>query len=284
MQSRGALAIVSLLLAASALACSRGPGLHLYPAHGIVRGIQVETGQILIEHDEIEGLMPAMTMSFDVPDRALLARLAVGQTIEFTVEQTDKSYRLVEATVTAEAGSAGASGGSAGSGGFDDLVAVLDPAPDFELVDQNGTTLTLASLRGKLVVLDFIYTACPGPCPMLTSAHVTLQRMLPPALRERTRFVSISIDPVRDTPMALRAYGLARGADLTGWSFLTGPPETVASVMQRYGVGSIRQPDGQIDHLIATFLIDGQGRIAQRFIGLEHEPKTLLRALEGLAG
>jgi protein SCO1/2 len=273
-----AFVLVPLLLGSLVLACRREPESHRYQAHGIVRDVEAEAGQALIEHDEIAGLMPAMTMSFDVPDRELLSTLAPGQVIDFTVEHTGSSYRVVEATITGQAGSAGS------SGGFDDLVAVLDPAPAFELTDQNGNPLALASLRGKLVVLDFIYATCPGPCPMLTSAHVTLQRMLPPALRERTRFVSISIDPLRDTPPALRAYGLSRGADLTGWSFLTGPPETVAEVMRGYGVGSIRRPDGQIDHLVATFLIDGEGRIAQRFIGLEHEPETLLRALEGLAG
>jgi protein SCO1/2 len=133
-------------------------------------------------------------------------------------------------------------------------------------------------------VLDFIFTTCQGPCPMLTSAHVTLQRSLPPELRARTRFVSISLDPVRDNPMALRAYGLKRGADLTGWSFLTGPPDTVAEVVKAYGVGTLRRPDGQIDHLVATFLIDGDGQIVQRFIGLEHEPEELLKALERLSG
>jgi protein SCO1/2 len=260
------------------LACGGRAGGDRHEAHGIVRDVQAETGQVLIEHDEIVGLMPAMTMNFDVPDRALLATLAPGQVIDFTVEHTQQSYRVVAVKVMGEAGSAGS------SGGFDDLVAVLDPAPDFELVDQNGARLALSSLRGKLVVLDFVYTACPGPCPLLTSAHVTLQRKLSPELRARTHFVSISIDPIRDTPMALRAYALARGADLTGWSFLTGPPETVESVMKGYGVGSIRRPDGQIDHLVATFLIDAEGRIAQRFIGLEHEPEVLLRALEGLAG
>ena len=180
--------------------------------------------------------------------------------------------------MTGEAGSAGA------SGGFSDLAQARDPAPAFDLVDQNGNRLTLADLRGKLVVLDFVYTSCQGPCPMLTSAHVTLQRSLPPELRARTRFVSISLDPARDTPMTLRAYGLARGADLTSWSFLTGPADTVAAVVAAYGVGSLRRPDGQIDHLVATFLIDGDGQIAQRYIGLEHEPEELLHALEGLRG
>jgi protein SCO1/2 len=270
--------LAAALLAACAFACGERAASNRHEGHGIVRDVQAEAGQVLIEHDEIPGLMPAMTMSFDVPDRELLATLAPGQVIDFTVEHGEKSYRIVAATVKGETGSAGA------SGGFDDLAAVLDPAPEFELVDQNGGKLALSSLRGKVVLLDFIFTSCPGPCPLLTSAHVTLQRMLPPELRARTHFVSISIDPLRDTPPALRAYALARGADLTHWSFLTGEPEAVERAMKGYGVGSIRRPDGQIDHLVATFLIDAEGRIAQRFIGLEHEPDLLLRALEGLAG
>jgi protein SCO1/2 len=185
---------------------------------------------------------------------------------------------VVEAKVKGKAGSAGSAGSSS------ELASLRDPAPAFELVDQNGGRLALADLRGNLVLLDFVFTSCQGPCPMLTSAHVTLQRMLAPELRARTRFVSISLDPVRDTPMALRAYALARGADLRGWSFLTGDPEAVARVLEGYGVGTLRRPDGQIDHLVATFLIDAEGRIAQRFIGLEHEPEALLRALEALAG
>jgi protein SCO1/2 len=271
-------AIAGATLAAGLWACGGDAATHGHAARGVVRDVLPAEGQVVIEHEEIPGLMPAMTMSFDVPDRALLATLAPGQTIDFRVEHTQKSYRVIAATVTGEAGSAGA------AGGFSDLAQARDPAPAFDLVDQNGNHVTLADLRGKLVVLDFVYTSCQGPCPMLTSAHVTLQRSLPPELRARTRFVSISLDPARDTPMTLRAYGLARGADLTGWSFLTGPADTVAAVVAAYGVGSLRRPDGQIDHLVATFLIDGDGQIAQRFIGLEHEPEELLRALEGLSG
>ena len=270
--------VLAVLLLSAVAACSDGPAANHYPASGIVREVLLEDHQVVIEHGEIKGLMPGMTMSFDVPDHALLEGLAAGQAIDFTVEATGKSYRVVEATVKGEAGSAGS------SGSFSELAPVRDPAPDFELTDQNGAKLALADLRGKLVLLDFIFTSCQGPCPMLTSAHVTLQRMLPPELRARTRFVSISLDPVRDTPMALRAYALARGADLAGWSFLTGDPEAIALVLKGYGVGTMRRPDGQIDHLVATFLIDAEGRIAQRFIGLEHQPEALLRALEGLSG
>jgi len=134
------------------------------------------------------------------------------------------------------------------------------------------------------VLLDFIWTRCPGPCPILTGLHVKLQQQLPPALRERTQFVSISLDPVRDTPAVLRDYAKTRGADLAGWSFLTGPPDEVDAVIKSYGVGSAKAPDGQIEHVVATFLIDGAGRIARRYIGLEgHDPAELLRDLERLA-
>jgi protein SCO1/2 len=278
MRSNQLSSLLAAALLSAASACSDGPAADRYPASGIVREVLLEDHQVVIEHGEIEGLMPGMTMSFDVPDHELLETLAAGQAIDFTVEVTGKSYRVVEATVKGAAGSAGS------SGSFSELAVALDPAPDFELIDQNGAKLALADLRGKLVLLDFIFTSCQGPCPMLTSAHVTLQRMLSPELRARTRFVSISLDPVRDTPMALRAYALARGADLAGWSFLTGDPEAIAVVLKGYGVGSMRRPDGQLDHLVATFLIDPEGRIARRFIGLEHEPEELLSALEAQSG
>jgi protein SCO1/2 len=277
MPSRGRCALLAVgLLWAANLAC--GPAPDRYPARGVVREVLLADHQVVIEHEEIEGLMPAMTMSFDVPDHDLLSRLAAGQAIDFTVETAGEKFRVVEATVKGEAGSAGA------SGAFSELATERDPAPDFELVDQDGAKLRLADLRGKLVLLDFIFTSCPGPCPILTSAHVTLQRSLPPELRARMRFVSISLDPARDNPMALRAYAQERGADLTGWSFLTGDPEAVARVVQAYGVGTLRRPDGQLDHLVATFLIDAEGRIARRFIGLEHEPEELRRELESLSG
>jgi len=134
------------------------------------------------------------------------------------------------------------------------------------------------------VLLDFVYTTCPGPCPILTGLHVEVQRKLDPVLRDRVHFVSITLDPVHDSPFALLQYARHRGADLRDWSFLTGPPDEVEAVVKAYGVGSSRQPDGKIAHLVVTFLIDGEGRIAQRYIGLEEVDPALLRAdLETLA-
>ncbi len=268
---RVAILLVGLVLLLAG--CGRGTSRH--DSRGVVRDVHREYQQVVIEHGDIPGLMPAMTMNFDVPDPALLESLEPGQHVDFVVEFTGRSYRVVAATVLEEEG-------GPGSGRLGGLADLRTPAPDFELTDQSGREVRLSSLRGRNVVLDFVYTRCPGPCPILTSSHVSLQRSLAPALRERTWFVSITLDPARDTPEALRAYASARGADLSDWWFVTGPPDRVEAVVKRFGVGSVLQPDGEIDHLVATFLIDAEGRIARRYIGLDHDVEKLRRDLERL--
>jgi protein SCO1/2 len=264
------------LALATALVASGCRPANVYEGHGIVREVDLATGQAVIEHDEIPGLMSAMTMSFDVPDKALLAQLAPGQHIDFELEVTERSYRIIAAKAE------GASSGAARSPSIASALQPNDLAPAFSLVDQAGNPVTLADLNGQVLVVDFIFTRCPGPCPIMTSRHVELQRALAPELRERVRFVSISLDPAFDSPEVLKAYADARGVDLSNWSFLTGPEPDVAEVVRRFGVGTLRASDGNIDHALATFLVDGRGRIAKRWLGLEHpvdELRTEITAL-----
>jgi protein SCO1/2 len=274
MRRAAALALAALLLAAAG--CGRRA--HVHDARGVVESVDREYGQVVIAHEDIPGLMPAMTMNFDVPDAELLAALEPGQAIDFQVEFTGKAYRVIAATPRAGGGAHGEAGAS-----LDALAAERDPAPPFRLIDQDGNPFALDALRGKVVLLDFVYAQCPGPCPILTGLHADVQRALDPATRARTHFVSISLDPLRDTPSALREYARKRGADLSDWTFLTGPPDDVAAVIEAYGVGSARQADGTIAHLVVTFLIDGEGRIAQRYVGLEHEVEELVRGIERAA-
>lgn len=269
-------AIAAALVAASLVlaACSRDRHYH---ARGVVQDVQPETGQILVAHEDIPGLMPAMTMNFDVRDRKLLETLGRGDAIDFEVEFTGKAYIVTSATVTG-------TGDASGGGGLGQVAPENDPAPPFQLTDQDGNPRSLEDFRGKVVLLDFIWTRCPGPCPILTGLHVDVQRKLPPELRAKTQLVSISLDPVRDTPAVMREYASKRGVDLANWSFLTGPPEQVDDVVKRYGVGSAKAPDGQIEHVVATFLISPSGQIERRYLGLEgHDPKELLRDIERLA-
>ena len=256
-------------LLALALACGPG-GDKAYESVGVVREVRPDLHQIVLEHEDIPGLMPAMTMSFDVPDVALLSTLSAGQKIRFRVTHSGPSYRIVGAETIGSGGDAGTSGG-APAPTFAGVVGELEPAPPFRLTDQDGRPVALEDLRGKTVLLDFVFTHCTGPCPVLTGLHVDVQRALAPELRAKTQFVSISLDPERDTPEALRAYALKRGADLAGWSFLTGTPAEIEDVLKRYGVGVIRRAGEEPAHLVVTFVIDPQGRIAQRIVGLEQD-------------
>ena len=262
----------ALLLAL--LACGRRD---VYQGHGEVRSVDPAGRQVVIAHEDIPGLMSAMTMSFDVPDPALLAQLAPGQHIDFELEATDKSFRIVAAR------SADSAAGASRKPSQASALGANDRAPDFSLVDQSGNAVTLAQLRGQILVIDFIFTRCAGPCPILTARNVELQRALDASLRERVRFVSISLDPANDTPEALTAYATARGADLANWSFLTGPEADVADVVRRFGVGTLRAPDGNIDHALATFLVDGGGRIETRWLGLEHGVDEMRAQIAALA-
>jgi protein SCO1/2 len=260
-------ALLSLLVAAAACdVAQHSQRARRVEAKGVVEAVDPALKQVVIDHEEIPGVMPAMSMSFDVTDPHLLETLAPGQSIEFTLELRERSLRVVAARVLAE-GSAGRSG-SLGFAG----------------ADQDGRPVTLDSLRGQVVLLDFVYTHCPGPCPILTGTHVAVQRALPPELAPKVRFVSISLDPGRDTPEALRRYAEAHGADLARWSFLTGEPGTVEDVLQRYGVGATPAENGEIEHLVVTYLIDAEGRVARRFAGLEHRAEALVAALGAVAG
>lgn len=125
------------------------------------------------------------------------------------------------------------------------------PAPDFTLQDDNGGTVGLNDLRGKMVVLNFIYARCPDVCPLQTGRIALLQRMLKTkALRSEVRFVSVTADPVHDTPDVMKAYGEQHGLDPATWLFLTsGPnrPDATRELAQkgyhnRYQV----EPDGSI--------------------------------------
>ncbi len=269
------LRLVAALSGALLFAC--GPS-NVHEGHGIVREIDRAERQLVLEHDEIRGVMPPMTMSFDVADPSLLDRLSPGEHVEFELEVIGSRMRVLDARVTGE--KAGAQRAPLIGGALRER----DPAPDFSLVDQTGAPLSSADLRGSWVLVDFVYTSCPGPCPILTGLHAELRRSLSPELLSRVRFVSISLDPATDTPEALAAYARARGADQPGWSFLTGPPADVAEVVRRFGVGSTRAADGTIDHLVATFLLDERGNIAKRWLGLEHSVPEMQAEIARLAG
>lgn len=262
------LVVLTLLLGCGG---GSGPDRETFAAEGVVESVDRVHGQLMVAHEEIAGLMPAMTMNLDVSPASLLDGVDPGAHIRFTLERGPTTLRITSIDVI-EAGTSGSVGG----------VAAPPPeevAPDFELTDHEGRSFRLSELRGRAVLMDFIFTRCSGPCPLLTAAHASLQRQIPEALAERTRFVSVSLDPTYDTPRRLRAYAETRGADLERWFFLTGPPTRVREVLADYYIGTGYEPGGTLVHVVATYLIDPEGMIARRYLGLEHTADELLADL-----
>jgi protein SCO1/2 len=272
-----ALMLIFSSVALGVLACSQeegGPGR--YAARGIIEDVNVEDGQVLIDHEDVEGLMPAMTMNFAVPDRELLATLAPGQIVDFKIHFTGRSYDVVEVEVV------GTATGDAGWQRLGDGLVRTSPAPPFDLIDQVGRPVSLASLGDRVLLVDFIYTSCPGPCPVQTSLQVALQRRVPEPLRRHVQFISISLDPEIDRPEVLERYASDRGASFANWSFLTGPTEDVAEVIRSWGVGSVRKPDGTIDHTLVRFLVQN-GRVIERYWTSDGTDEEILAGLVALA-
>jgi len=147
---------------------------------------------------------------------------------------------------------------------------VYGALPEFELVERGGENVSLASLRGKVWVADFIFTHCAGPCPLLSSKMSTLQK----SVRELdgVRLVSFSVDPERDTPEVLAEYARRYQADAERWLFLTGPKEPLYRLVGegfRLAVADGGPQAGLITHSTRFVLVDQQGRIRGYYDGAE---------------
>jgi protein SCO1/2 len=159
---------------------------------------------------------------------------------------------------------------------------MIGAAPEFALTSQDGAEVTLAASRGKVVAVTFIYTWCPDICPMLTDKMARVQDELGPDFGAKIVFVSITVDPERDTPEALKEYAAAFDADFTGWSFLTGEPSAVLEVAHRYGIAVARQSDGQVDHTLLTTLVDRRGIMRVQYLGYRFDEEEFRHDLLSL--
>jgi protein SCO1/2 len=143
---------------------------------------------------------------------------------------------------------------------------VIRAAPAFALTTQDGKPLALADLRGKVVLVSFVFTTCSGTCPATTSrlcgvaAELKRQGLFE---KGQVRLVSITLDPRRDTPKALRRYRELYDVRGDHWSFLTGPEAEVNKVTAAWGMWARPAKNGQLDHPSRVFLLDARGRVRE---------------------
>jgi protein SCO1 len=153
----------------------------------------------------------------------------------------------------------------------------IAPAPEFALISQDRALVKLADYRGKVVAVTFIFTLCADTCPVLTPMMSFVQDQLGADFGKKIAFVSITVDPERDTPEVLKEYAQAFGANLAGWSFLTGSPEAIRDVTRRYGVFAAKNANGGVDHTFLTSIIDRHGILRVQYLGVRFDPEEFRR-------
>jgi protein SCO1/2 len=269
-RARGCFAALLLLTIPSAVAAEE------YPVTGMVLKVDRARNTFTASIQAIPGFMPSMAMPFEVRHGKDLDGLVPGAAVEFTlIVNRNSSYaeriRIVRyqsvdqdplaasrlKLLTQIAGAA-----------REKELAIGDVVPDFRLTNQKSRAVSLSDLRGKVVAINFIYTSCPLPnfCLRIANNFGVLQKRLKAQLGRDLILMTVTFDPVHDTPEVLARYASQWDADPGTWYFLTGPAHDVQRVCQLFGVDFFTD-DGLMNHSLRTAIIDRQGRIVANIEG-----------------
>ncbi len=159
------------------------------------------------------------------------------------------------------------------------------PAPDFNLVDQNGRAVSLTDLRGKVVVLNFLYTHCPDECPLIASKLSIANQSLGDAMTQ-VAFVAVSTDPQNDTPIEIAKF--LQKHNLEGkLHYLVGTQDQLQPVWAAYSLYVAPSPADatfpSVSHSTRVILIDPAGKQRINF-GTDFVPSDLVFDVRALLG
>ena len=163
-------------------------------------------------------------------------------------------------------------------------LADIGPAPRVKLTDAEGKPFDLEKLRGKCVLVSFVFTTCNGTCPLTSRAMAGCRDALKEASvwDGNVEFVSITLDPTHDTPEVLKTYSGIYDADPKTWHFLTGSTAEVDLVVAAWGMWARRNASGVLDHPSRIFLVDPKGR-QREIYSLEFlKPEAVVKDVRGL--
>jgi protein SCO1/2 len=157
-------------------------------------------------------------------------------------------------------------------------VSAYGTVPSFQLINQNGQPFGSAQLGGKIWIADFVYTTCPGPCPMISNRMSELQK---PLEKTDVHLVSFSVDPEKDTPEVLRGYAERLQAEPGRWDFLTGPTSAIYKLSHdgfKLAVSDGSDAEGLPVHSTRMVLVDRHGQIRGYYDATEADAITNLVA------
>jgi len=281
------IAIVVLLAAPLVMSCAKRPDDRRYPLHGQVVTVEPSRKLVMVKHDDIKGFMPAMTMPYEVQSANALDGLSPGDLIDATLVVFSNGAHLTDirklGTAPLEPSVAEGAAPLPASPGVE-LLRPGDNVPNARFVDQNGKKRQFGDFKGSLVVMTFIYTKCPLPtfCPLMDRHFASMQKTLkadPPFAS--VHLVTVSFDPVTDTPAVLKAHARTLDADLSRWTFLTGDRDEIDRFSARFGVSVSRAPNDprDITHNLRTAIIDAEGKLVKVYTGNGWTPEDVIRDL-----
>ena len=291
---RRSLLVLGLLVSAAMVAgCSKRPtpasekSERPYPLKGVVVSVDRAGGRVTVKHEAIPGYMDAMTMPFAVSEKKILSDLKPGDIVEAKLLVGDRSSHLEGIVVSRPPGTPVLetipAQGPYGKPG--------DAAPVTALVDQEGKGFSLTDLKGETVGVTFIFTRCPLPdfCPRMNLNFSEVERLLAAdqKLYGKTRLLSVSFDPVYDTPAVLKAFRdpFLRGvpAVVPGhWRFATGTLEHIKEFAGFFGLTYLKTGE-QFVHSLATAVIAPDGTLFSIRRGNDWEAKELVDDLRKAA-
>ncbi len=144
---------------------------------------------------------------------------------------------------------------------------VLAQVPSFEFIERSGRPFGLEDMKGAISVVDFIFTSCPGACPVMSSHMAKLYGFY--RGNQRVRFMSVSVDPENDTLEVLEQYAKEHGVNDERWLFLRAPIERVIELsVDGFKLAADNLPSGHSTKLV---LVDSLGRIRGYYEGLSDE-------------
>jgi len=247
-----------------------------YPVTGMVLKVDRASNTFTASIQAIRGFMPAMAMPFEVRQRKELDGLVPGAAVEFmlVVDQTSSHAERIRVVryQSAEQDPLAASrlklltqiAGAAPR----KVLAIGETVPDFRLTNQKRRPVALPDLRGKVVAINFIYTSCalPNFCLRIANNFGVLQKRFKEQLGRDLVLLTVTFDPVHDTPEVLAKYASRWNADPATWHFLTGPARDVQRVCHLFGV-DVFPDEGLMNHSLHTAIIDRQGKMVANIEG-----------------
>jgi protein SCO1 len=280
---RQLLAIVVLICAGFAAGCQSAPEKH-YPIQGEVISADPAKKLITVKHGDIPGLMPAMTMTYQVAESKQIQTLQPGDKITADLVVSESKGRLEKIVLV------GKGDGKGSPGTTQRTPEKGDAVPDFAVVNQDGKIIHFRDYRGKVLLVTFIYTRCPLPdyCPRMNENFRAVQKLLQenPGAAERAEFLSISFDPEHDTPAVLKHYASlykkgAPGGTSFDWQFAAPSQKDLPELAQFFGL--VYQPEqAQIVHSLSTTVIGPDGKVEKWYSDNEWTPAEVAQAISSL--